>query len=132
MSFLILVVDDEADVEMLFRQQFRRDLRAGRFTMDFAQSAAGALQRIHDADGASLILILSDINMPGMSGLELLPKAEAARPDVPVIMIPAYGDADTKRKALEGGAEALLTKPIDFVALRSEIDSRVGNGGQAG
>ncbi|HEU0084875.1 MAG TPA: response regulator [Bradyrhizobium sp.] len=132
MSFLILVVDDETDVEMLFRQQFRRDLRAGRFTMDFAQSAAGALQRIHDADGASLILILSDINMPGMSGLELLPKAKAARPDVPVIMITAYGDAETRRKALEGGAEALLTKPIDFAALRSEIDSRVGGGGQAG
>jgi CheY-like chemotaxis protein len=131
-SFLILVVDDETDVEMLFRQQFRRDLRAGRFTMDFAQSAAGALQRIHDADGASLILILSDINMPGMSGLELLPKAKAARPDVPVIMITAYGDAETRRKALEGGAEALLTKPIDFAALRSEIDSRVGGGGQAG
>ena len=132
MSFLILVVDDETDVEMLFRQQFRRDLRAGRFTMDFAQSAAGALQRIHDADGASLILILSDINMPGMSGLELLPKAKAARPDVPVIMITAYGDADTRRKALEGGAEALLTKPIDFAALRSEIDSRVGSSGQTG
>jgi CheY-like chemotaxis protein len=128
-SYLILVVDDESDVEMLFRQQFRRDLRAGRFTMDFAQSAAGALQRIHDADGASLILILSDINMPGMSGLELLPKAKAARPDVPVIMITAYGDAETRRKALEGGAEALLTKPIDFAALRSEIDSRVGSVG---
>ena len=90
------------------------------------------MQRISDAAGASLILILSDINMPGMSGLELLPKAKAARPDVPVIMITAYGDADTRRKALEGGAEALLTKPIDFVALRSEIDSRVGNVEQAG
>jgi CheY-like chemotaxis protein len=67
--------------------------------------------------------------MPGMSGLELLPKAKAARPDVPVIMITAYGDADTRRKALEGGAEALLTKPIDFTALRSEIDSRVGSVG---
>jgi CheY-like chemotaxis protein len=131
-SFLILVVDDEADVEMLFRQQFRRDLRAGRFTMDFAQSADGALQRISDAAGASLILILSDINMPGMSGLELLPKAKAARPDVPVIMITAYGDADTRRKALEGGAEALLTKPIDFAALRSEIDSRIGSVEQTG
>jgi CheY-like chemotaxis protein len=131
-SFLILVVDDESDVEMLFRQQFRRDLRAGRFTMDFAQSADSALQRISDAAGASLILILSDINMPGMSGLELLPKAKAARPDVPVIMITAYGDADTRRKAIEGGAEALLTKPIDFAALRSEIDSRVGNVEQTG
>ncbi|HEY6753845.1 MAG TPA: response regulator [Pseudolabrys sp.] len=125
MNLLILVVDDEPDVEMLFRQQFRRDLRAGRFTMDFVQSAPAALQAIAVAGDAALILILSDINMPGMSGLELLPKAKAVRPDVPVIMITAYGDADTKRKALESGAEALLTKPIDFVMLRSEIDTRV-------
>ena len=125
MSLLILVVDDEADVEALFRQQFRRDLRAGRFTMEFAQSAPLALQCISDAGDASLILILSDINMPGMSGLELLPKAKALRPDVPVIMITAYGDAETKRKALERGAEALVTKPIDFTLLRSEIDTRI-------
>jgi CheY-like chemotaxis protein len=111
MSLLILVVDDEPDVEMLFRQQFRRDIRDGRFTMDFAQSANGALNLISDAAGASLILILSDINMPGMSGLELLPKAKAARPDVPVIMLTAYGDPDTRRKAMEGGADALLTNP---------------------
>jgi len=129
MSSLILVVDDEFDVEMLFRQQFRRELRAGRFTMDFAQSGDSALQHINDADGASLVLILSDINMPGMSGLELLPRAKTARPDVPVIMITAYGDDVTKRKALEGGAEGLLTKPIDFVALRIEIDSRVAGAG---
>ena len=125
MKLLILVVDDEPDVEMLFRQHFRRDLREGRFTMDFAQSGETALQRIADAAGVSLILILSDINMPGMTGLELLLKAKAARPDVPVIMITAYGDAETKRKALENGAEALLTKPIDFGMLRSEIDTRV-------
>ena len=125
MTLPILVVDDEADVELLFRQQFRHDLRAGRFTMEFAQSAPAALQRITDAAGVSIILILSDINMPGMSGLELLPKAKAARPDVPVIMITAYGDAETKRKALEGGAEALFTKPIDFLLLRNEIDTRV-------
>jgi CheY-like chemotaxis protein len=126
LSLLILVVDDEADVEALFLQQFRRDLRAGRFVMEFAQSAPAALQRISDAAGASLILILSDINMPGMNGLELLPKARIMRPDVPVIMITAYGDAETKRRALEGGAEALLTKPIDFIMLRNEIDARVG------
>ena len=84
-----------------------------------------ALQRIADAAGVSLILILSDINMPGMNGLELLPKAKALRPDVPVIMITAYGDAETKLKALENGAEALLTKPIDFAMLRNEIDLRV-------
>ena len=122
---LILVVDDEPDVEVLFRQQFRRDLRAGRFAMEFAQSAPMALKRITDAAGASLILILSDINMPGMSGLELLPKAKALRPDVPIIMITAYGDAETKRQAVERGAEALLTKPIDFGTLRSEIDMRI-------
>jgi CheY-like chemotaxis protein len=127
MSFLVLVVDDEPDVEMLFRQQFRHDLRDNRFKMDFAQSADRALQRISDAAGESLILILSDINMPGMSGLELLPKAKAARPDVPVIMITAYGDDNTRKKALESGAEALLTKPIDFVALRGEIDGRVAS-----
>ena len=126
MTLLVLVVDDEPDVEILFRQQFRRELRAGRFTMEFAPSAPAALKRITDAETVSLILILSDINMPGMSGLELLPKARAARPDVPIIMITAYGDADTKRKALEGGAEALLTKPIDFAMLRNEIDTRVG------
>jgi CheY-like chemotaxis protein len=124
-QLLILVVDDEPDVEALFRQHFRRDLRDGRFAMEFAQSAPAALQCISNAGTASLILILSDINMPGMSGLELLPKAKAVRPDVPIIMITAYGDADTKRKALENGADALFTKPIDFGMLRSEIDSRV-------
>jgi CheY-like chemotaxis protein len=125
LSAFILVVDDEPDVEALFRQQFRRDLRAGRFAMEFAQSASMALQRITNAGDESLILILSDINMPGMSGLELLPRAKALRPDVPIIMITAYGDAETKRRALAYGAEALLTKPIDFGTLRSEIDSRV-------
>jgi CheY-like chemotaxis protein len=84
-----------------------------------------ALQRIADAAGVSLILILSDINMPGMNGLELLPKAKVLRPDVPVIMITAYGDTETKRKALENGAEVVLTKLIDFVTLRIEIDMRV-------
>ena len=126
MSVLIVVVDDEPDVEALFRQQFRRDLRAGRFVMDFASSAAEALTKMARATDVSLVLILSDINMPEMTGLELLPKARAARPDVPVIMITAYGDAETERKALEGGAAALLTKPIDFAALRGEIEARIG------
>ena len=97
--------------------------------MDFAQSASQALDADRAArEGVTLILILSDINMPGMSGLELLPKAKALRPDVPVIMITAYGDAETKRKALENGAEALLTKPIDFVALarRDRNPARAG------
>jgi CheY-like chemotaxis protein len=125
LSLLILVVDDEPDVEVLFRLQFRRDLRSGRFSMEFARSAPMALQRISNVGDESLILILSDINMPEMSGLELLPKARTMRPDVPIIMITAYGDAETRRQALESGAEALLTKPIDFGTLRSEIDLRI-------
>jgi CheY-like chemotaxis protein len=124
-SILVLVVDDEPDVEALFRQQFRRDLRAERFIMDFASSAPAALARVGDTREHSLILILSDINMPGMTGLEMLPKVKAIRPEVPVIMITAYGDADTKRKALENGATGLLTKPIDFSLLREEIDTRL-------
>jgi CheY-like chemotaxis protein len=124
-SVLVLVVDDEPDVEALFRQQFRRDLRAQRFMMDFANSAADALTRISGSIAQSLILILSDINMPGMTGLEMLPKVKQLRPDVPVIMITAYGDPDTKRKAIEGGASGLLTKPIDFTVLREEIDTRL-------
>jgi CheY-like chemotaxis protein len=124
-NILVLVVDDEPDVEALFRQQFRRDLRAQRFMMDFANSAADALSRIASSIDRSLILILSDINMPGMTGLEMLPKVKEIRPEVPVIMITAYGDADTKRKALENGATGLLTKPIDFALLREEIDARL-------
>jgi CheY-like chemotaxis protein len=112
-------------MNLMLRPCFARDLRAGRFTMEFAQSGPAALQRISDAADVSLILILSDMKMPGMSGLELLPKAKALRPDVPVVMITAYGDAETKHKALENGAEALLTKPIDFTTLRNEIDLRV-------
>jgi CheY-like chemotaxis protein len=124
-SILVLVVDDEPDVEALFRQQFRRDLRAERFVMEFANSAADALSRVASSVGQSLILILSDINMPGMTGLEMLPKVKEMRPEVPVIMITAYGDADTRRKAIAGGATGLLTKPIDFSVLREEIDSRL-------
>lgn len=125
MSVLVLVVDDEPDVEALFRQQFRRDLRAQRFVMDFAISASDALARIARTSEQSLILILSDINMPGMTGLEMLPKVRQMRPNVPVIMITAYGDAETRRKAIEGGAIGLLTKPIDFALLRGEIDIRL-------
>jgi CheY-like chemotaxis protein len=125
-SVYILVVDDEPDVEELFRQQFRRDLKSGRFMMEFAPSAPAALIRAVELKEPSLILILSDINMPGMSGLEMLPKVRAERPDVPVIMITAYGDAETRRKAIEQGAIGLLTKPIDFALLRHEIDVRLG------
>jgi CheY-like chemotaxis protein len=127
LNVLILVVDDEPDVEALFRQQFRRDLRAERFEMKFANSAPSALEVVQRTAGRSLILILSDINMPGMTGLEMLPKVKALRPEVPVIMITAYGDADTRRKAIEQGALGLVTKPIDFALLREEIDARLGS-----
>ncbi len=93
--------------------------------MEFALSAAEALARVGGSGDASLILILSDINMPGMTGLEMLPKVKALRSDVPDIMITAYGDPETKRRALEGGAERLLTKPIDFDVLRGEIGARL-------
>ena len=126
MKLLVLVVDHEVDVETLFRQHFRRDLRAERFVMAFVLSAPDALRFITEAQGPSLVLILSDVNMPGMNGLEFLPRAKALRPDVPVIMVTACGDPETKRQALEKGAEALLTKPLDFGALRGEIEARLG------
>ena len=120
MSTYILVVDDEPDVEHLFRQQFRRDIRSGRFVMEFAASAPEALER-----AKTIADPISDINMPGMSGLEMLPKVKAARPNVPVIMITAYGDEPTRRRAAALGAAGLLTKPIDFGLLREEIDERL-------
>jgi CheY-like chemotaxis protein len=130
MSARILVVDDEPDVADLFRQQFRRELRSGRFKMDFALSASEALERVAVAEETNLIFIFSDINMPGMTGLQLLPKVKALRPNVPVVMITAYGDADTRRKATEGGAADLVTKPIDFGALRQRIDQRLAERGR--
>jgi len=125
MSTYIVVVDDEPDVEEMFRQQFRRDLRSGRFIMEFALSAPAALERVKAIPDPSLILILSDINMPGMTGLEMLPKVKAERPNVPVIMITAYGDEATTKRASELGAAGLLPKPIDFGRLRKEIDQRL-------
>ena len=125
MSGLILVVDDEPDVADLFRQQFRKELRDSRFVMEFALSATDALERVRGAEAAKLILILSDINMPGMSGLDMLPHARLERPDVPVIMITAYGDDETRRRAAEAGAAGLFTKPIDFPELRGEIGRRL-------
>jgi CheY-like chemotaxis protein len=125
MSTVVLVVDDEPDVESLFRQQFRRDLLAGRFEMEFSRSGSAAMDYINDGRTGAISLILSDINMPGMDGIELLRKAKSAKPEVPVIMISAYGDAETRDKALQSGADDLLTKPLDFRALRHAIDKRV-------
>src|SRR5689334_20780582 len=125
MSTYIVVVDDEPDVEGMFRQHFRRDLRSGRFMMEFALSAPAALEQVKAIPDPSLILILSDINMPGMTGLEMLRKVKAQRPNVPVIMVTAYGDEGTKKRAAELGAAGLLSKPIDFTLLRQEIDQRL-------
>jgi CheY-like chemotaxis protein len=125
MNLLVLVVDDEPDVEALFRQQFRREMRAGRFVMDFAASGAQAIDRIQQAEEGSLILLFSDINMPGMTGLELLPRVKAMLPGLPIIMITAYGDSATLRRAKEAGADGVFGKPIDFTALKAEIDQRL-------
>jgi CheY-like chemotaxis protein len=125
LSACILVVDDEPDVESMFRQHFRRDLRSGRFMIEFALSAPDALEQVRSIPDPSLILILSDINMPGTTGLEMLPRVKAERPNVSVIMITAYGDDATRRRATELGAAGLHPKPIDFSLLRREIDQRL-------
>ena len=116
MTATILVVDDEPDLEALILQKFRRQIRDGAVAFVFAHDGIEALQSI--ADHPHVDMVVSDINMPGMSGLDMLPKVRAERPDVPVIMITAYGDAETRRKAIERGAVGLLTKPIDFTLLR--------------
>lgn len=125
MSLLVVVVDDEPDVEALFRQQFRREMRAGRFVMDFASSGAQAIDCIRGAEEGSLILLCSDVNMPGMSGLELLPRVKAMLPHLPIIMITAYGDAATLRRAKEAGADGVFGKPINFAELKVEVDQRL-------
>ena len=104
MTVRVLIVDDEPDVEALFRQQFRREVREGLYTLDFALSALAALAIMADAVGEGIIPLVSDINMPGMSGLDLLPIVKTCRPDLPVFMISAYSDADTVATALARGA----------------------------
>lgn len=125
MNVLVLVVDDEPDIEALFRQQFRRDLRAGRYEMGFATSGPAALGLIAAAEGRDIILLLSDVNMPGMSGFDLLDRARHLRPDLPVVMITAYDDPATRARASAGGAAGLIPKPIDFALLRGEIERRL-------
>ena len=126
MSVLVLVVDDEPDVEALFRQQFRRDLRAQRFVMDFAISATDALVRIANTIEQALILILSDINMPGMDGLTLLGEIKRRWPELPVMMVTAYGDDERRRRAKETGAAEFITKPIDFNLLKQQLQQLSG------
>ena len=121
MSVSILVVDDEADVAELFRQQFRREVRQGRYVIHFAQSAEQALDMLGGGIRPELIVILSDINMPGMDGLGLLREIKVRRADLPVIMVTAYGDDERRRKAAEFGAAEFVTKPVDFDVLKRQL-----------
>ena len=121
MTVMVLVVDDEPDVETLFRQQFRREVRQGLYTLDFALSGKAALETLDGHVGEEIILLVSDINMPGMTGLELLPVVKQRRPDLPVFMISAYGDPGTVAMALQRGANKFLAKPVDFPQLKQDV-----------
>src|SRR3954468_11884433 len=121
MTVRILVVDDESDVAELFRQRFRREVRQGTYAMHFANSGAEALEKLADDIEPTLIVILSDINMPGMDGLALLREVKARQPDLPVMIVTAYGDNERRRLADEYGAAQLLTKPIDFDLLKAQL-----------
>jgi DNA-binding NtrC family response regulator len=123
----VLVVDDEPDVEALFRQQFRREVREGQYLLDFALSGEAALSKLDGSIGEQIILLVSDINMPGMSGLDLLPKVKERRPDLPVFMISAYGDADRIQTAMDRGANKFITKPVDFPLLKREVSQVVAD-----
>jgi len=120
MSFSILIVDDEPDIADLFRQRFRREVRQGQYVLHFADSGEEALCRLAEIR-PELIVILSDINMPGMDGLELLRKVKGLRPELPVLMVTAYGDDERRHRADELGAAAFLTKPVDFDQLKQQL-----------
>jgi two-component system, response regulator, stage 0 sporulation protein F len=122
-----LVVDDEKDVEMLFLQKFRKEIRSGAIEMVFAFSGQEALEILNDTKPPDVVYVFSDINMPGMSGLELLAKIKSDYPDIKVSMISAYGDNDNYSKAIESGAKEFFTKPIDFNSLKEEITNIIKN-----
>src|ERR1700720_215908 len=121
MSVSILVVDDEPDAALLFRQRFRREAREGTYVMHFANSGETALEQLGEGIEPTLIVILSDINMPGMDGLQLLREVKHRRPDLPVMMVTAYGDDERRRRASELGASEYLTKPVDFDHLKAKL-----------
>ena len=121
MSVSILVVDDETDVADLFRQHFRREARNGTYVMHFANSGDEALQLLDEAIEPDLLAILSDINMPGMDGLQLLGEIRQRFPDLPVMMVTAYGDNGRRRRASELGAAEFITKPVDFAQLKERL-----------
>jgi len=117
----ILVVDDEPDVAELFRQRFRREARQGTYMLHFAASGEEALDQLSGEIQPELIVILSDINMPGMDGLELLRAVKAQRPELPVMMVTAYGDDERRQRAAEFGAFEFVTKPVDFDQLKEQL-----------
>jgi CheY-like chemotaxis protein len=121
MSVSILVVDDEADVAELFRQRFRREIRQGLYVLHFAHSGESALTMLSEGIRPELIVILSDINMPGMDGLTLLEKIKRRWPELPVMMVTAYGDDERRRIAGERGAMEFLAKPVDFDLLKQQL-----------
>ena len=121
MSVSILVVDDEPDVAELFRQRFRREARQGTYVMHFAGSREDALSKLNDGVDPQLIVILSDINMPGMDGLTLLGEIKQRWPELPVMMVTAYGDDERRHRADEYGAAEFLTKPVDFDLLKERL-----------
>src|SRR5579863_8938713 len=121
MTVSILIVDDETDVADLFRQRFRRETREGTYVLHFAYSGEEALEKLADEIEPQLIVILSDINMPGMDGLALLREIKTRWPDLPVMMVTAYGDDERRRRAGEYGAAEFLTKPVDFDFLKAQL-----------
>ena len=121
MSVSILVVDDEPDVADLFRQRFRRETRQGKFVMHFATSGEQALNRLAEEFQPVLIAVLSDINMPGMDGLELLGEIKERRPDLPVMLVTAYGDDERRHRARKLGASEFINKPVDFDQLKESL-----------
>ena len=129
MSVSILVVDDEPDVPDLFRQRFRREARQGQYVLHFAASGEEALSQLSGEIQPELIVVLSDINMPGMDGLALLREVKQKRPDLPVMMVTAYGDDERRRRAAEYGATEFVTKPVDFDRLKSQLQQLSANQG---
>lgn len=118
----ILVVDDEPDVQPLFMQRFRKEIKSGEIEFNFALSGEEALNFLHQKN-SEIVLILSDINMPGMSGLDLLKKIRQEHLSAPpfVMMITAYGDEENHNQAMQNGANDFLTKPVDFIDLKEKL-----------